>query len=499
MGSIPEERSEEGVTPNVWVVPLAFLSHVRCFLQFAKLLASHNLPVTFFCAKWDEKSLGLQATIESWRGEGLDIRLRYIEVEEPDFSAGADNSEDWKLLFQRQEEWIDSILKHESVLAQSRPTCVISDLTTPGVHESAVKYSVPAWVFSSFSLCYTGSVAYISQLRAKGILKLPHSPRDPICQEEFISLPGLPLLRLSELDEVGVFSSHIMSPLGNRNGPIVYKSEVLILSTFEELESRAFVEYSKYLVHNSAGKHKEEKRKIYTVGPTFPLTTTPTAKPPSNEERYPCLKFLDGQAHSSVLFVAFGSTWQLAPEQMQEIAFGLEGSEQPFLCVLQSAAKTAQYPTGDVFDIIPPDCISRTKGHGLFVQGWVPQLQILGHPAVGGFLSHCGQNSVLESLSMGVPLLTWPLLVDQMMNARFVVGEIQAGLEITRDPHDESLVDRKEVETKVRALFQSEEGKQARNNALRIRELALQTVSQNGSSYKNIQALVTRIRGTVLI
>ncbi|KAL3689224.1 hypothetical protein R1sor_015533 [Riccia sorocarpa] len=182
MGSIPEERSKEEVTPNVWVVPLAFLSHVRCFLQFAKLLASHNLPVTFFCTKWDEKSLGLQATIESWRGEGLDIRLRYIEMEEPNFSAGADDFQEWKLVFQRQEGWIDSILEHESVLAHSRPTCVISDLWVPGVHESAVKYRVPAWVFSSLSLCYTGSAAYISQLQDKGILKLPHSPLDPVCQ-----------------------------------------------------------------------------------------------------------------------------------------------------------------------------------------------------------------------------------------------------------------------------------------------------------------------------
>ncbi|KAL3689238.1 hypothetical protein R1sor_015547 [Riccia sorocarpa] len=204
MGSIDEARSKEEATPNVWVVPLAFLSHTRCFVQFAKLLAGHNLAVTIFCAKWDEKSLGLLASIESWRSEGLDIRLRYLEIEEPNF-ARADDFEEWKGVFQRQEAWFESILKDESALAQSRPTCVISDLWMPGVHESAVKYSIPAWVFSSFSLCYAGSAAYISQLQDKGILKLPHSPLDPICQEQFISLPGLPLLRLCELDDVAIF------------------------------------------------------------------------------------------------------------------------------------------------------------------------------------------------------------------------------------------------------------------------------------------------------
>ncbi|KAL3689245.1 hypothetical protein R1sor_015554 [Riccia sorocarpa] len=492
MASLSESRGFAETSPNVWIVPFSFPSHLKCFFQFAKLLASHKMRVTFLCIKGDAESVGLHATLESWRSEGIDIQLRDLEIEvlEPrDF-------ERWVWVIQQQETRFDSILKTELELGLSKPTVVISDFWLPGVHESAVKCSIPVWVFSILSLGYTGSAVYLSQLQSKGILKLPASPTDTD-SKEFISVPGLPLLPICELDVLSAFSGEVFYPLGKRNGLALPKSEVVILSTFKELEPRGFRELE-LLLHNAAVKDNRKTGDIYTIGPIFPLTT-PGARLTGNEscgeERHPCLKFLDGQRDSSVLFVAFGTSWQLAPEQMQEIALGLEGSEQPFLCAILPAVKTSQYPTGNIFDVITEDCVSRTKERGLFVEGWVPQLQVLNHPAVGGFMSHCGHNSFLESLSMGVPLLAWPSQIDQMMNARYAVEEIRVGLQITKDQLGEELVDRKEVERKVRALFHSEEGKAVRKNAREIREMALQTVAENGSSYKNMQALVARIRG----
>ncbi|KAL2632422.1 hypothetical protein R1flu_017108 [Riccia fluitans] len=230
---------------------------------------------------------------------------------------------------------MESILKQESGLSQAKPTSVISDLWVPGVHESALKYKIPAWIFSAFSLGYTGTAVFLSQLRAKGIWKLPSSPLDIVSQEEFISLPGLPLMRVCEVDGVSAFSSNFVQQVAKRNGPSLKKSEVIIFSTFEELETRGFRE-CKMLV-----QEKKESRKVYTVGPLFPLTSEDGTSTADNPERHPCLKFLDGQADSSVLFVAFGSMWQLPPEQMQEIAFGLEASQQSFLCAFHPA-KTAR-------------------------------------------------------------------------------------------------------------------------------------------------------------
>nr|CAD1825521.1 unnamed protein product [Ananas comosus var. bracteatus] len=42
------------------------------------------------------------------------------------------------------------------------------------------------------------------------------------------------------------------------------------------------------------------------------------------------------------------------------------------------------------------------------VVSWAPQKAVLGHTAVGAFVSHCGWNSVIESVAAGVPMVCRP-------------------------------------------------------------------------------------------
>nr|GFB34647.1 hydroquinone glucosyltransferase-like [Tanacetum cinerariifolium] len=126
---------------------------------------------------------------------------------------------------------------------------------------------------------------------------------------------------------------------------------------------------------------------------------------------------------SSVLFVSFGSGGTLSQEQINELAFGLEQSGQRFLWVIKSPHGTsnASYFNAqshlDPFGFLPDGFLDRVKDRGFLVSSWAPQVEILGHGSTGGFLTHCGWNSISESVVNGVPMIAWPLFAEQRMNA----------------------------------------------------------------------------------
>lgn len=135
------------------------------------------------------------------------------------------------------------------------------------------------------------------------------------------------------------------------------------------------------------------------------------------DDRHVIEKWLDTQKEASVIYVAFGTGVFFSPEQICELARGLEASEQLFILVLQlseSANKEAEY--------FPPGFKERTRERGVVVTDWAPQVRILNHPAVGAFMTHCGWNSSLESIAAGVPMLAWPMMAEQKINCRFVVS-----------------------------------------------------------------------------
>lgn len=209
------------------------------------------------------------------------------------------------------------------------------------------------------------------------------------------------------------------------------------------------------------------------------------------------LAWLDNQPPDSVLFVVFGSGGTLTSEQLTELAWGLEMSQQRFILVARkpsdASASAAYFNVGsdenDPLLHLPAGFVKRTEGRGLVVPSWAPQVAILNHPSTGAFLSHCGWNSTLESVIHGVPVIAWPLYSEQRMNAAFLAEEAGVVLKFSKVPGEE-LVDRREIEKTVRIVMEGEKGKAMRRRSKELKESAKIALNKGGSSYESLCNIV---------
>ncbi|EOY03574.1 UDP-glucosyl transferase 88A1, putative [Theobroma cacao] len=161
----------------------------------------------------------------------------------------------------------------------------------------------------------------------------------------------------------------------------------------------------------SAINNKRALRNLPLILPIGPLGTYELEK---DQGQY--LPWLNSQPAESVVFVSFGSRTAMSKDQIKELRHGLQKSEYRFLWILKT--KTVDKDdTEDLEDLLSCSFLERTKNKGMVLKEWVNQQDILAHPAVGGFVNHCGWNSVMEAAQRGIPMLAWPQHGDQKANA----------------------------------------------------------------------------------
>nr|CAB3497799.1 unnamed protein product [Digitaria exilis] len=180
------------------------------------------------------------------------------------------------------------------------------------------------------------------------------------------------------------------------------------------------------------------------------------------------LQWLDSQPPKSVIYVALGSEAPLTAANLHELALGLELAGVRFLWAFRKPTGMSA-PGTDVGELLPAGFEERTRDHGLVWTGWVPQVAVLAHGAVGAFLTHCGWGSTIESLVFGHPLVMLPFVVDQGLIAR-TMAERGVGVEVARDDGDGSF-GRDDVAAAVRRVMVEEEGKVFATNAERMKEV----------------------------
>ena len=195
-----------------------------------------------------------------------------------------------------------------------------------------------------------------------------------------------------------------------------------------------------------------------------------------------CLSWLDKQPMNSVIYASFGSTSKFSQRQLEELALGLELIGQPFLWVVRS----------DIINEALSEFLdgfrTRIADRGRIVN-WAPQEQVLAHPSTACFLSHCGWNSTMEGISMGVPFLCLPYFTDQFQNKSYICDVWKVGLGL--NPNENGIITRHEINTKIKTLL-FDDG--IKTNALKLKEMAKKSVTEGGSSFKNFESFIEQIK-----
>jgi UDP-glucosyltransferase 73C len=266
----------------------------------------------------------------------------------------------------------------------------------------------------------------------------------------------------------------------------------VIMNSFEELEPAYAKEYKKI-----------KNDKVWCIGPVSLSNTDYLDKIQRGNnnkvsiDEWEHLKWLDSQKQGSVLYACLGSLCNITPLQLIELGLALEATKRPFIWVLREGNELEEFKKW----IDESGFEERINDRGLVIKGWAPQLLILSHYAIGGFLTHCGWNSTLEAICAGVPMVTWPLFADQFLNECLVVQILNVGVKIgVKSPmkwgeeEDGVLVKKEDIERGIERLM--DETSECKERRKRIRELAMmakKAVEKGGSSHSNVSLFIQDI------
>eukprot|EP00253_Pinus_taeda_P019685 PITA_19685 len=480
------------------IVPFPAQSHVNVFINLAQLLAMRGFFVTFLTTEWIHKRMvavsgtntnsliSVVATGDPHHElEKRGCKIRFLCIPDgllPDHEPTSSMGE-YILALQKLSPALEHLLRSSTGCATADDakylfppiTCIVTDAFMSCTVEVASKMKIPRVIFWPIS-----AAAAVCQCNSNFLMSQGHIPvkiSEANNPEKLITcLPGnLPTLKPTDLLSYYRDPSGIMFNILLYESNMSSKGEYVLVNTFEELEGREGVTG---LSSNGCP--------ALAIGPLFLPNFLDGRDSTSSllEEDEGCLRWLDMQQPESIIYISFGSIAVKSQEQLHQLALGLEGTGQHFLWVLRSDIAEGK-PA-----VLPEGFEERTKDRALFVQ-WAPQLKVLAHAAVGLFITHCGWNSTLESISLGVPVVGLPHFGDQFLHCRFAKDVWKIGLDFEGvDVNANKLVTKEEVEDVVKTMMTTGIGQKLREKALKLKERAARAVLPGGSSFLNLNTFV---------
>ncbi|XP_074276516.1 UDP-glycosyltransferase 73D1-like [Silene latifolia] len=471
------------------LVPLLAQGHMIPMIDIAKLLAERGVVVTLVTTPLNavRNSANIQQAVES----GLCIRILEVPFlcQKVGLPEGCENLDVIPScdLIKNFYKALDEMQKPvEEYLQTVNPpvSCILSDKCLFWTSETAEKFKVPRIVFhgiSCFSLLASHNIKYYKTHLSVSSFSQP------------FSVPGMPYR--VEITKAQLPGSFVTLPDLDD-----------IRDQMQEAESRAFgtvINSFSYLEHKCIEEYKKAiNKRVWCIGPVALCNKGNKDKyergnkASINESR--CLQWLDTMKPKTVIYVCLGSQCRLVTSQLIELGLGLEASRHPFIWVVKTGEKWTELEKW----LVDNTYEERVRGRGLLIRGWAPQVLILSHPSIRGFLTHCGWNSTIEGISSGVPMVTWPQFAEQFFNEKLVVEILKTGVRIgvdipVRFGEEEKigvLVDRDDIKHAVNMLMDGgEEGERRRTRAKQLEDKARQAVIAGGSSATDLSVLIQDI------
>ncbi|VFQ78292.1 unnamed protein product [Cuscuta campestris] len=374
----------------------------------------------------------------------------------------------------------------EQLLEEHRPDCLVADSFFPWATAAAAKFGIPRLIFDGTN--YVSSCAMHS-LRT-------HKPFDGVASDsDTFTIPNLPHELTLLRSQVSPFERKDRSEIGSE----VEAPMAEFISQLREAERTSYgvVFNTFYGLEPDYADHFQKVlgRKSWSVGPLslYNRETEDRAlrgKPPTVGEKE-CLEWLDSKKTDSVVYICFGSLANFTDSQLREMAAGIEASEQEFIWVIR---KTGDGTGEEEEEWMPEGFEERTRGKGLIIRGWAPQVLILDHGSVGAFVTHCGWNSTLEGVCAGVPMVTWPVFAEQFINEKLVTDILRTGVGVGSKEWKHTGCDGVKREAVAEAIKNVMESEETRRRAKALKEKAREAVEEGGSSHSGLSDLLDELR-----
>ncbi|XP_019169294.1 PREDICTED: scopoletin glucosyltransferase-like [Ipomoea nil] len=473
---------------HVYFLPMLAPGHMIPMVDLARQFARHGVKATLLTTPLNAAKISKAIEQERELGSQISIRLLEFPYKESGLPEGCENlsattTKEQALSFFNALDHFQGPI--ERLAAEDRPDCIISGPMYTWSNDFAAKFGITRlsfWGTGFLPLC-----AHYSLRR--------HKPHEKIESdtEEFV-IPDLPDTLKTTKQQLPEWwkddSENSFKEFMEKLMEVEEGSYGMVVNSFYELEP-AYVKHFREVI----------EKKSWHIGPVSLCNKEEGEKSQRGEAasigEEECLNWLNSKNPNSVVYVCFGSMFIFSAAQLREIAAGLESSGQPFIWVVKQNTKEEEMK-----EWMPEGFEERMQDRGLIIRGWAPQVLILDHEAVGGFVTHCGWNSLLEGVVAGVSMVTWPLSAEQFFNEKMITQILKIGVPVgaqawstwTKRTDSGAPINRETIEIVVKELMIGEEAEERRGRAIALGNMAKKAVEPGGSSDTDLISLLEELR-----